>query len=96
MFEVIPRYYGVAYYDHRIAQGIAYPIPINLLVRGYRKLLQWVRVYTPSQRDRELAEATGQGFQQGLVAGDAIATERIHRQFDYELAKYQQETKNNA
>jgi hypothetical protein len=80
--ELIPRGYGVAYYDYTRAQGVAYPIPLNLLIRGYRKLEQWVKVYTPSQRDKDLAAAANKGFQQGLEAGEARAKERMHRSLD--------------
>lgn|GEM_PF-5143457 len=91
--EHIPRFYGITYHDHTHTQAIAYPIPLNLLVRGYRKLLQWVKIYTPTQRERDLLEAENRGFQQGLVAGETRAIARIHRELCCELQKYLQENR---
>jgi hypothetical protein len=92
-FQYIPKGYGIAYTDYARAKNIAYPIPLNLLIRAARKLYFWIKIYTPSQRDNDLMNSRNIGFQEGLEAGDARATERIHRQFDYELAKYSQERK---
>lgn len=87
--EHLPFGYGIAYCDYARAQYIAFPIPLNLFVRAYRKLLQLVITYTPSQRDEDLAKARNQGFQEGLAAGEA----REHARIDRELKAFLQERK---
>lgn len=37
--EMIPRWYGIAYYSPYSDHAICYPIPVNLIVRWLRNLL---------------------------------------------------------
>lgn len=42
-FEQLPRFYGVAYTEFNRDIGVCYPIPLNIVVGLWRKLLWWLR-----------------------------------------------------
>lgn len=72
--EIVPRCYGLAYqcWDRRGA--MAYPIPINLLVRWGRNLHWWLMcTITPSWADQQRLT----WYKLGLEAGRAEYRERI-------------------
>lgn len=37
----IPKFYGLAYYHHDLAQGVYYPIPLHLLIRLWHWTAYW-------------------------------------------------------
>lgn len=41
--EMFPRGYGFAYCDYQSAQYVAYPFPINWIVRYARLMWAWIR-----------------------------------------------------
>ncbi len=79
--EPLPFGFGIAYFDIIRAQYIAFPIPLNLLVRAYRKLKEYVCYYSPSQRDKDIEIARNQGFKEGLEVGEIRERARIDREF---------------
>ena len=59
--EYIPWGYGIAYWDYCTFHAIAYPVPINLLVRWSRNLWQALTLHRPSKIDEELQKAYQKG-----------------------------------
>ena len=41
--DMIPDYYGIAYEDHQMKRAVCYPIPLNVLVYFFMKLLWWLK-----------------------------------------------------
>ena len=41
--EVIPYYFGVAYYDHERDTAVCYPIPFNLIVSVFHYFKFWLK-----------------------------------------------------
>ena len=67
--EVLPRFYGVAYWEYHRAYLIAYPVPINLIVRFGRWLWHELVRHRPTKFDELLKSAYQAGRQS--VQGDA-------------------------
>jgi len=65
----IPRGYGVAYNNPLMRYAVAYPIPINLLVRMHRKLHYLIVIYKPSQREKDIQKAWLDGYHKGFARG---------------------------
>lgn len=92
--EMIPRFYGIAYYDYPRNRAICYPLFINLIVMLWREFVYWNKVPRRSAYDR--CPLSGKSFDgvcdhTALAARDARiaeltqALERIFVQASYYL-----------
>lgn len=59
--EIIPFWYGVAYWEYDSYHAVAYPIPINLIVRFFRNLYHKLIEYRPTELDKKLRKAYEDG-----------------------------------
>jgi len=55
--ERLPRFYGVAYPNQMYSGVVCYPIPVNIVVRWFRRLFNWARDYKMDKRELELQKA---------------------------------------
>lgn len=61
----LPRFYGVAYTEYERPVAIAYPVPLNLLVRAMRWLWWKLVSYKPARWEEELNSVYFQGYEAG-------------------------------
>ena len=64
----MPPGYGVAYYDWTMYRGVAYPVPLNLVVGAWVRFWHWVRMWHPTSVERKVQEAYARGRQAGWDA----------------------------
>jgi hypothetical protein len=67
-FELIPKWYGVAYRDYSSLKTILYPIPINLIISAVRSIY-FRLINTRSLIDRYVMYVYEKGFDKGLMVG---------------------------
>jgi hypothetical protein len=74
--EELPRFYGIAYFDYMRRQGVAYPVPLNLVVNTARNWWFALTKWRPSRFELELSMLTGMKYREGYNAGyaDALLT----------------------
>lgn len=84
--EVLPKGYGIAYYEGMNQRYVAYPVPINHLVRVARDLWYWLVKYRPSKIDKILAEEFNRGHSVGYSS--ALRDVKQRRQLAEKLDQY--------
>jgi hypothetical protein len=62
--QIIPAWYGIAYYDYLAYRAICYPMPLNIVVRVFRDITVWMRVGFASV-DIRPRDAYLQGLKEG-------------------------------
>lgn len=65
-WEVLPRYYGIAYWDYHSISAVAYPVPLNLIVRFFRWLWHESVKLRPTELDKLLRDAYEEGHKDTL------------------------------
>ena len=74
-----PKGYGFAWRDFDTRNTVAYPIPFNVIFRGFRRLWHWViGGFVPSVIDKARQEGYSKGYNQSCEEQNAVdeATER--------------------
>ena len=73
---LIPRGYGVAWWDWLSCEGICLPIPLNVLASTARRGLIWLRRFGVTHQDHDgairsagYAEGYQEGYNKGYDAG---------------------------
>jgi hypothetical protein len=66
--EVIPKYYGAAYWDHQRGIGYVYLIPINLIARFFYWLWQETIRFRPTKLDKVIDDAIQEAYERGRRA----------------------------
>ncbi|HEY6019636.1 MAG TPA: hypothetical protein VIY48_06975 [Candidatus Paceibacterota bacterium] len=61
----LPRFYGAAYTEWERPVVIAYPVPLNLIVRAMRWLWWKLVSYKPARWEEELANTYQRGYEEG-------------------------------
>ena len=89
----LPFGYGIAWRDWARATYIAYPIHINFLVRGWRKIKESALFYSDSKREKDLADARNQGLREGLEAGKQAMRQELLNGLDSYLKERHQKVK---
>ncbi len=76
--EMYPPFYGIAYVEYYANYAVAYPVPINLIVRFGRWLWHESIRWRPTKLDEMLRKAYRQGREDQLrpstPAGHTVAT----------------------
>jgi hypothetical protein len=83
---MLPRWYGLAYHEWSRDEQVAYPIPLNLIVRWWRDLVWLVKRGKRSVLDeaRQAAYEKGRaaGWEQGRRAGRAQLRAELEDAFE--------------
>lgn len=79
--EIIPKFYGVAYYELYSNKAIVYPIPFNFilcfLIRIARFLTRFLKGgLSPTKQEIDVREAWLKGFESGKKVSAEQATKR--------------------
>lgn len=87
MGYVIPWWLGIAYWEWDRARAVCYPIPLNLLVRGFYGTYYWLKAIQRSTwLDQQLEAARRSGFKAGRDSGLAEAQSK---EFEHLQATFQ-------
>ena len=84
--EQMPKWYGVAYRDFAMYQAVCYPIPLNIIVATWNKVLWWLTqpstLYNNDVTDsRSLHKTYSDGYLSGLRAGQAEKQSAVNDAF---------------
>ena len=60
--QELPRFYGIAYWEYASDHAVAYPVPINLVVRFGRWLWHELIRHRPTKLDYMLRDAYRRGW----------------------------------
>lgn len=72
--QIIPRFYGKAFFNYMTYEAICYPIPMNFIVGWARTLLCILKMGTRKNFfDRKLIEARSAGHVDGVELGKFLA-----------------------
>ena len=78
--ELFPKWYGVAYHDMFQLSYVAYPIPLNLIVRWARNVKFWLGVPRKSFRSELEKTFHDLGYERGYRRGWDAAKENSKQQ----------------
>ena len=81
--EMLPKWYGVAFYDYMQRTAICYPIPLNLIVRFIDNI--WWRIKQPHISDREADLMAA--YSKGRMDGRNETLKDFNEMLDRKLAK---------
>lgn len=64
--SMLPRFYGVAYYDYRRGMVVCYPVPLNIIVSLLRVFYHWFNYqfrfkFYESRVDKAVRKTLGEG-----------------------------------
>ena len=74
--EIIPKGYGVAYYNFTTHHVVCYPIPFNIFANWLRKL--YFRILNPSLH--EIEQKCHKAYHEGLVKGWKLHQARMEEE----------------
>lgn len=82
--EVIPKGYGLAYWDFPRQEGIFYLIPFNLLARFWLYLYyNIVHAWFPNKFEKMLLDAEFRGFKQGKTISEKAMDNYVEKLFKH-------------
>lgn len=70
-FDALPRGYGYSYYLWNRDIAVAYPVPINRVVRWARQLWLCLSVPAKTAEEHSISELMAAEYKRGLMRGEA-------------------------
>lgn len=89
---LMPRGYGLAWYDVMRRRGVCYPIPFNLLANGLRKLYYAVAGPSIPEFEKKLANEYTRGVQAGWAAHKKKMEHFVDEELEHLKAKSNRRT----